>query len=55
MSADEMLAVVTELFDGFADIVERKMAFTFCETGHDLGSPEIRKYLQCTDIEITVV
>ena len=50
-----MLAVLTELFDGFTDVVECEMAFAFCEAGHDLGSPKIRKYLQCTDIEIAVV
>ncbi len=55
MSADEMLAVVAELFDGFADVIEREMAFAFCEARHDLGSPKICKYLQCTDIEIAVV
>ena len=55
MSADEMLAVVAELFDGFSDVVKREMAFAFCETRHDLGSPEIRKYLQCTDIEIAIM
>ena len=55
MLADEMLAVVAELFDGFTDVVEREMAFAFREARHDLGSPEIRKYLQCTDIEIAVM
>ena len=50
-----MLAVVAELFDGFTDVVEREMAFAFREARHDLGSPEIRKYLQCTDIEIAIM
>ena len=50
-----MFAVVAELFDGFTDVVESEMAFAFREARHDLGSPKIRKYLQCTDIEIAVV
>ena len=41
---DEILAVVAEFFDGFADVVEREMTFAFREAWHDLGSPEIRKY-----------
>ena len=50
-----MLAVVAELFDGFTDVVERKMAFAFREARHDFGRPEIRKYLQRTDIEIAIM
>ena len=49
------MAVVFQLFDGFTDIIECEMAFAFGEARHDVRSPKICKYLQRTDIEISVV
>ena len=50
-----MLAVIFQFVDGFADVVECEMAFTFGEAWHDLRCPEICKYLQCADIEIPIM
>src|SRR5690606_17222305 len=52
---EEMLAVINQFGDRFADIVEREMRRAFSQTRRNIGTPAFGKFFQSAHIKIAVM
>ena len=50
-----MLAVILQLGDGFADVVQRQMLVVLLEARQDLRLPATRQFFQGRHIQVSVV
>ena len=53
--ADEMLAIILQLFDRIANVFECLVAAFFFQTIHQVGTPALGELLDTADIEVAVM